>query len=480
MPTARHRTAIRRDALSRPVRLALRHELLDPDKSFFDFGCGRGDDVDALRKAGYSAHGWDPYHRSDGDIRAADVVNLGYVVNVIEDPIERSETLRRAWALTREILVISARLEDERDDAHVAPVNDGWITRLGTFQKFFAHDELAAWIEQSLDEKPVAAGLGVFYVFRSVATRESYLASRFRRPVSLPRNRVSDESYEAHREILQPLIDFVAARGRLPHESEISSADDLIEAFGSLRRGFRVVQWVTDQDAWNRVRAERSVDLLVHLALALFHGRPRWSELPDNEQRDIRAFFSSYKAACAKADRLLFVAGNPDAILLACRASSVGKLTPTALYVHTSASSELPALLRVYEGCAQALVGTVEDASVIKLFRNESAVSYLSYPNFESDPHPALAESIHCDLKAQSIRLRDFRQHANPPILHRKEMFISTHSPLRAKFERLTNAEVRAGLYEHPEAIGTRDGWLAACRSKGVRVRGHRVFRLKG
>ena len=27
----------------------------------------------------------------------ADVVNLGYVVNVVEDPSERAETLRKAW-----------------------------------------------------------------------------------------------------------------------------------------------------------------------------------------------------------------------------------------------------------------------------------------------------------------------------------------------------------------------------------------------
>lgn len=479
VPTARHRTAIRRDALSRPVRLALRHQLLNTEKSFFDYGCGRGDDVAALRESGYAAHGWDPYHLPSAEIQASDIVNLGYVINVIEDPIERSDTLRRAWNLARELLVVSARLEDERDHAHVAAVNDGWITQRGTFQKFFSHDELGSWIEQSLDEKPVAAGPGVYYVFRSVAVRQAYLASRFRRPVSLPRNRTCDNAFEQHREILQPLIDFVGLRGRLPHQSEIGSAEALVDAFGSLRRAFRVVQWVTDQEAWNRVRAERSVDLLVHLALALFHGRLRWSELPEEQQRDIRVFFSSYKAACTKADRLLFVTGNPDAILLACRASSVGKLTPTALYVHFSALNELPALLRVYEGCAQALVGTVEDASVIKLFRNEAAVSYLTYPDFSSDPHPVLTGSVHCDLKAQHVRFQSFERRANPPILHRKELFVSLHDPQRPKFARLTAAEERAGLYEHPESIGTRDGWLAVCGAMGVRVKGHRLLRIK-
>lgn len=468
---------MRRDALSRPVRLVLRHELLNPHKSFFDYGCGRGDDLAALTHQGYAANGWDPYHRPEATQSSADVVNLGYVVNVIEDPVERAATLRKAWRLARDLLVVSARLEEERDEAHVAPVRDGWITRRGTFQKFFAHDELGVWVEQTLGERPVPAGLGVYYVFRSAAAKESYLASRFQRPVSLPRRRSSDEAFEEHRDVLQPLINFVGTRGRLPHESEISGAADLVEAFGSLRRAFRVVQWVTDELAWEQVRTERSVDLLVHLALALFHGRPRWSDLPDAQQRDVRAFFSNYKSACAKADRLLFTTGNRDAILFACHAAAVGKFTPTALYVHTSAMHELPALLRVYEGCARALVGTVEDANIVKLFRDVPAVSYLSYPDFEADPHPVLVESVHCDLQGQSVRFQNFRRRANPPILHRKELFVSKQSPLRAKFGRLTAAEERAGLYQHPESIGTRDGWQATCASHGVSIKGHRVVR---
>ena len=43
-----------------------------------------------------------------GQKRPADVVNLGYVINVIEDPVERAETLRNAWALCRRVMVVSA------------------------------------------------------------------------------------------------------------------------------------------------------------------------------------------------------------------------------------------------------------------------------------------------------------------------------------------------------------------------------------
>jgi DNA phosphorothioation-associated putative methyltransferase len=477
MPSARHRTAMRRNELSRPIRLAIVHELLTKDRTFFDYGCGRGDDLRRLQESGIRADGWDPAHRPDAVRRPADVVNLGYVVNVIEDPLERAEVLRQAWALARSVLVVAARLTEERNDAHVCPLRDGWITRHGTFQKFYEHDELGAWIRSTLAAEPVAASLGVYYVFRQSRERESYLASRFRRPIAPPRTRPSNEQFHRYRELLNPLIDFVGQRGRLPDVTELPNADELVEVFGSIRRAFRIVLWVTDSEDWERVRQERSVDLLIHLALANFHGRPRWSDLPEDLQRDVRAFFSSYKAACARADKLLFATGRREAVDLACRVAVVGKVTPSAIYVHETALNELPALLRVYEGCARALVGTVEGANVIKLGREEPRVSYLEYPNFEKDPHPLLARSVVCNLQALRVQTRDYTEHQNPPILHRKEQFVGPKHPKHAMFERLTRMEERAGLYVDPTRIGTRDGWDEVCASAGVEVRGHRVIR---
>jgi len=475
MPSARHRTAMRRDGLSRPIRLALLHEIISDSTTVFDYGCGRGDDVTRLVRQGVKAKGWDPHHKPKAKRQPANVVNLGFVVNVIEDPVERERTLRQAWKLARNVLVVSARLDYELDDAHVAAFGDGWVTRQGTFQKFFTHEELGEWVGALLGEPPIAAGPGIYYVFRKTDERERYLASRFRRPVALPRSRPSDEEYQRHKTILDPLIEFVGERGRLPASHELDTTAELEDAFGSLRQAFRVVLWVTDQEAWDLVRRERSIDLLVHLALALFHGRSRFSDLPDEQQRDIRAFFRSYKKACEGADRLLFATGNKDDVLLACRASGVGKLTPTAIYVHRSALNDLPALLRVYEGCARALVGTVEGANVIKLFRVEPKVTYLAYPDFDRDPHPSLHEAVLCDLGEQEVRVRDYRASTNPPILHRKEMLVSRQYPGHTKFARLTKAEEAAGLFEHPEIIGTRNGWTLILEQKGVMLAGHQL-----
>ena len=88
----RHRTAIVRRDLSQPMQLLMRFGVVAPGRSVFDYGCGQGADVDALASQGFDAFGWDPHHAPSGPRRPADVVNLGFVINVIEDPRERIET----------------------------------------------------------------------------------------------------------------------------------------------------------------------------------------------------------------------------------------------------------------------------------------------------------------------------------------------------------------------------------------------------
>src|SRR5438128_1377636 len=95
----RHKTAIRRPSFSLPVKCLLRDGLLDSSKSLFDYGCGHGQDLALLRGMNVSCSGWDPVHRPNAERAPADVVNLGYVLNVVEDPAERAEALRQAWSL---------------------------------------------------------------------------------------------------------------------------------------------------------------------------------------------------------------------------------------------------------------------------------------------------------------------------------------------------------------------------------------------
>ena len=542
---ARHRTAMARTALSKPLQYAYNDGLLDTATSVFDYGCGRGDDIRTLNNLGIRSAGWDPAHAPLAERVSADLVNIGYVVNVIEDQRERVEALRSAWELTNSVLVVSARLHWDADAQAGKPYRDGRLTGAGTFQKFYSPEELKTWIEGSLDQRAIAASPGTYYVFRDhlgpqrllarharrtsrpregiaqllyaqsqalLVPLETFVAEHRRLPkpgelpeaaalsesfgsvrsafslvrrvsgpalwtdVDLGSRQRSEQRFEEHLDDLQPLIDFVTDRGRLPRAGELSNEGTLVDLFGSVRAAFSLVRRVTGPSGWTDLESAARDNFLVYAALSAFGGRPKFGDLPEDLQYDAKDLFGSYTAACEAADRLLHRIADLSAIGDACKAATFGKLTPEALYVHADYMSELPALLRVYEGAARRLTGDVEDATIVKLNRIKPQVSFLAYPDFDTDPHPALTSSLVAKLGEIRVRFQQFDANGNPPILHRKELFVPASYPRRSKFERLTRQEDAAGLLDRTD-IGTRREWAKVLAEAGLVQQGHRLVR---
>ncbi len=535
-----------RSLLSRPLQQALSDGLLS-DNDVFDYGCGRGDDVRTLTALGLEAHGWDPAHSPDSPLRSAGLVNLGYVVNVIEDPLERVEVLKTAWDLAGSVLVVSARLIWEMDGSRTRPFGDGVLTSADTFQKFFTHEELKVWVESILGHSAVTAAPGVVYVFRKQSDAQQLLAritrrsavprrgfaellveqhkeamERLREFVSstrrLPRADELDTSkdlievfgslrsaflilrhasgahlwadvdlgekkrsklrFDEHVEDLQPLMDFVAERGRTPRPGELPNESVLDKEFGSVRAAFSLVRKVTGPSPWEDYELHAKTNFMIYAALAAFSGRPKFTDLPDDLQHDAKDLFGSYRSACQASDQLLHQIADIKAIDEACHAAPFGKLTGEALYVHVDYLDQLPALLRVYEGAARHITGNVDDATLVKLNRVKPQVSFLVYPKFEVDPHPALEASIVAKLGEIRMKHRFFGNSSNPPILHRKDSFVPEIHPTWTKFRRLTEQEERAGLLDRSD-IGTRGGWLALLESAGFSLRGHRLIKAQ-
>ncbi|QDT16792.1 hypothetical protein CA12_28990 [Alienimonas californiensis] len=465
--------------------------------TFYDHGCGRGGDVRRLRKAGIESAGWDPCHAPRASKIPADVVNLGYVINVIENPAERADTLREAWDFTGELLVVSARLRDELARLLGAASNegDGTRTAAGTFQKFYTQAELRTWVDETLpDDAPPAVPIapGVLLVFRDPARRQGFIASRYVRRRAAPRVRVSDRLFEEHKALLDPLIAFVADRGRLPGGTEVKTFADIAEAFGSLKRAMSVVRRVTGAERWEEYEAARRDELRLYLALSRFDdatnaksrqrriGRPKLSDLPEDLRLDIRAHFGTYAAACEEGDRTLFSAGDEKAREEAVASASFGKTLPRAFYVHVDHLDRLPLSLRVAESCARSFIGGYDDANLVKFNRVESKVSYLCYPTFDREAHPALAWSMRVAMGWCDVKSRDFSKSANPPVLHRKETFLPDDDSRYEKFRKLTAREEKLGLLDDTARIGTRDGWNETLTRHEVQVRGHRIEHSRG
>jgi DNA phosphorothioation-associated putative methyltransferase len=474
----RHKTAIKRGDLSRPVRLLLGSKLLTEERSFFDLGCGHGEDVRLLKERGFEARGWDPHYAPERPKREADVVAITYVINVIEDPSERADALVEAWSLARKVLAVSAQATVDQTGKYQLPYSDGIVTGLGTFQKYYTQQELKAYIEETLSVTAHPAALGVYLVFRDEQLARLFEIGRFRRRIQARRQDVAAAEDEELEPYVETLADFFFERGRFPRNEELDDFSEPIERLGGKTRARRFLG-ILYEDELEAVRDAREEDLLLYIALGAFQrSLPKYSSLPRPVQLDIKALFGSYKKSKEIAEYLLYGLGEEGTIANACRSAPIGKLLPEALYVHAEYVDSLPLMLRLFEGLASRYIGTVDGATLVKFHMRAAGVSYLFYPDFDSNPHPALAGAIQVSLSDLHIGFVDYSERGNPPILHRKELFVGADYPHRKKFARLTKQEERHGLYDNPRRIGTRKGWEEMLASKGVALRGHRLVKV--
>lgn len=107
-------------------------------------------------------------------IAPADCINLGYVLNVIEDQAERAHTLRSAFEIARRVLVVSVRVDQSLSTGF--DFADGLVTNCGSFQKIFTLSEFREYLQATLGRKPYMAGLGIAYVFKDESAESEHLA----------------------------------------------------------------------------------------------------------------------------------------------------------------------------------------------------------------------------------------------------------------------------------------------------------------
>ncbi|WP_435059394.1 DNA phosphorothioation-associated putative methyltransferase [Streptomyces sp. bgisy060] len=466
----RRLTAIGRAALSVPARQAFADRQLGSERTILDYGCGRGGDVRSLERLDCRVTGWDPYYRPETKLEQADVVLLTYVLNVIEDPEERRNTLMRAWQLAKTVLITSARLTWEKSKVRGQEFGDGLITSRQTFQHLFGASELRDYVEEVTGTRCVSASPGVVYAFKDDSARLSYLAHRI----------VPDAEWLASEDTtsaIAAVIDHVERRGRQPRVEEMPRP--VAELLAHLKPNDlkRLVRDSADPEKVSEGAKHTTLNTLLFLAVELFNGRGPFSSLPFSVQLDVRTFFSSYNEACRRSDRLLLKLRDDGYVRGAMNASQVGKVTPTALYVHRRALDRMPTVLRLYEHCASIAAGRPQEWTVAKLKHQGRAVSWLDYPDFDKDPHPRIQSSYMVDLQSLETSHMSYAKSKNRPLLHRKHEFLAPDDPDVPRYRRLTESELKAGLYANPHLIGTEDGWAAELIRCGRELRGHRLVR---
>lgn len=452
---SRHRTALQRTSLSAPVQLLLRHALLD-GQALFDYGCGHGRDVAELQRFGFAATGWDPHYAPSSPVTEADVVNLGFVINVIEDPAERADALTKAARLARKLLVVSVMLNS--NEPHGAVYADGYLTSWNTFQKYFDPEELVDYIEQVIHQRAIIGGPGIALVFFDETLEQSYLASRYRRGglaqrlVALSRihrpavqvrrpRRGTPEAYEpihvklakAQAPLLDELWRLALDAGRFPEDEEVAFITEIKDAFGRLSRARAVISRTRDQSLLADAARARRDDVLLLLVTEQFRRRAPFRKLEPRLQRDVRAFFVTYQAALAEAADLLLRLARVDDILAACRQASEAGLgllqAEHSLQLHVSLIERLPILLRAYVTCGLLLWGDWHDMDLVKIHVASGKLTLMRYDDFASSPLPSLAQRVKINLRKLSYDVFEYGSVEFPkPLLCRKSRYLNEDS----------------------------------------------------
>lgn len=461
----RHKTALTRYQLSRPVKTIIEYGQLLAGSSFLDYGCGLGADIRGLCELGFDAFGWDPVHAPDGRCTDADVVNLGYVLNVIEDPAERLETLATAWRLTKRLLVVSALVGETRSDQNRGVTfNDGILTRRNTFQRYFGQQELQSYIEDALETSPVPVALGIFYVFRDPRDHQVFLQSRSRRmvewnsvslgftkPQRPPREPraprpIRADRFAEHQPLLEEFWSVVLSLGRVPIPQEFPRDSELCAAFGSEKRALRRLLMRGRQEMFDRAQAARKSDMLVYLASSNLRKVIPFLHLPESVRRDITVFFGTYKRALAQGRDVLLSAADPNTIVLACDEATVGWQDDRSLYLQTSLVDRLPTVLRTFIACAELLYGDVHEADILRIHKLTGKVTFFTYTDFESAPLPALAVRTRVNLRTVKVDVFDHR--AERQLLYFKERFLDAEDPQRTRLSSISDSLRQLGISE--------------------------------
>ncbi|MGJ8674322.1 MAG: DNA phosphorothioation-associated putative methyltransferase [Pseudoalteromonas sp.] len=439
----RDKTAIVRYQLSAPMKALANSGFLEGQFTIFDYGCGRGDDMRELQSHGIDASGWDPNFMPDTDVVSSQLVNLGFVINVIEDRNERIEALQNAWNITEKVLVVSAMLAQEDYLTQFTPYKDGVITTRNTFQKYFNQSELKLFIELSLDDQAIAVGPGIYFVFKDKELEKEFLQNKHRRKQSWLHKSERPASSKAandlvitrHLEVFDAFYNNCLLLGRCPAINELADAEMILELTGSLKKAFRMCVGYYGTEDLNTARKMRREDLLVYYAVSLFGNRKPLSQLSDEAKNDIKEFFGTNKQAQLESKELLFNISDVDKIEAECiEMNSILPASvldtefgaPHSLSFHKQYMDLLSPLLRVYVSAALQLYGELDDIQLVKIHISSGKLTLLGYIDFDTADMPVLRERIKIKMAEQDVDFFDYTSLCDNNVLQNKQSFLAS------------------------------------------------------
>jgi DNA phosphorothioation-associated putative methyltransferase len=500
----RHMTALSRTSISAPVQLLLRNGLLSTGTSFFDYGCGKGNDISSLLESGVHAAGLDPHYAKDHPVTDADVVNLGFVINVIEDPAERVEAIHKAFRLARRVLSVGVMLAPT--DLKGMPYQDGVLTSRNTFQKYFTQAEIKSYLEDVLQREAVMVGPGVAFVFADDAWQQSFESARYRSTritkhflgAVLPRPlrvRVpllektlkashSETQFSEHRALLDRIWTVALELGRFPDSDEIDYLSEVEAAVGTLSRALRLIAVFYDLGLIAQARAARIDDITVYLAAQLFQKRAKYRSLEPRQQKDIKYFFGDYNFAQTAAFKLLLDCANSEQLSSACVNAATNGLgwleEGHSLQLHVSLVERLPAVLRVYVACGLILWDSLSEVQIVKIHIGSGKLTLLTFDDFDTSAIPLLSKRIKVDIRKLDYSIFEYGSDEFPkPILYFKSRYLHEEQPGYAEQLAFDEQLQKSGCVDETGFGPAEDKLRSSLEARRLSVNGMRMERSR-
>ena len=442
----RHLTALSRSSLSAPMQLMISNGLITQSNEVFDYGCGRGDDIRGLTEIGLKCQGWDPHFAIENPIVHAEIVNLGFVVNVIEDPAERVEAIQRAFGLAKTALVVSVMLYSK--DRPGKPYLDGFLTSRNTFQKYFSQEEFKDYLEDILGNDAIMLGPGIALIFSDKEAEQRFLLGKHRssnvarrllnarlvprtprvpreQRVRNPRVSKAEREFEELRPTLELLWSQSLDLGRFPESFEVSNMREIQEKI-TFNRASRLIKTHFDLRLLQAAAQTRADDIKLFFVARQFLKKSPYKKLDLRLKTDIKHFFGDYKTANQEAMKLLLESANPDEIRNACEkaaADGLGWLEENShsLQLHSSLVERLPSVLRAYVTCGLILWDSISDFQLIKIHIPSGKLSLLQYSDFDTTPIPLLVKRIKINILKLDYDVFEYEEstYPPPPLLHK-------------------------------------------------------------
>ena len=339
------------------------------------------------------------------------------MLNVIEDIKERSKVLKKAFSLTRQCLCVSVMLHSQDTTINSIPFNDGHITSIRTFQKFYDQKEIENFILTTLKVNGIAAAPGIFLIFKEETAEQEFL---LKRQLGLvrdyePRDSVVKEQEYKYAEksklnLAKNLAKHTLIFARKPEFEELPRyvKEQIQKSNIKFNKAFDAALKLISQEELSRAAVLKKEQLSLFFAMHLFSGRPKYRGLSNTLQKDIKLHFGSMSKLEENARTLLFSLGNEDLIFksaLDAEKENLGFLDDTKFVFLPANLQKLPVRLRGILTIAERISGIIEDIDLIRIHIDTKKVTYLTVPYIHRSALPFITQRTVVDLRDKSVNL---------------------------------------------------------------------------